>query len=247
MARYSEIVTHQPRKAKDSSEKPKKTKLLTLGLIAAVLLVLGILAMVYGKPLIDLFSDPERARAVIADAGPLGPLVFIGMQIAQVFFAPIPGQVTGFLSGFLFGTFWGTVYTMIGAAIGFTLIFVLARKLGRPFVEYFVDEKTLKKFDYLSDTKGVAVLFLIFLLPAFPDDIICYIAGLTNIKIRTLIIISLLGRLPGNLALNFAGSGVAESNVQLVVIVVSILLIISAAAYWKRKKIEAFVKRFSKQ
>ena len=116
-------MTKEAKQSTKVSSKPKKAKLLTLGIIAASLLVLVILAVVYGKPLVDLFSDPDRARALIASAGPWGPLVFIGMQIVQVFFAPIPGQVTGFLSGFLFGTFWGTVYTMIGAAIGFTLIF----------------------------------------------------------------------------------------------------------------------------
>jgi uncharacterized membrane protein YdjX (TVP38/TMEM64 family) len=104
----------------------------------------------------------------------------------------------------------------------------------------------LKKFDYLAKTKGPFVLFLIFLLPAFPDDLISFIAGLTNIRIRTLIIISLLGRFPGYLVLSFTGAGVAKAHIHLTIIVFTIMMIISALAYWQRAKLEQFVHRLAK-
>ena len=227
----------------EQSKKPKKAIIITL---SAILLAVAAAVIIYWQPLFSLFSNPDHLRTVVQQAGPWGPLLFILLQIAQVVIAPIPGQAVGFVSGFLFGTLWGTVYTMIGSAIGFTLVFVFARKLGRPFVEYFVDKKVLDKFDYLADTNGVFLFFMIFLLPAFPDDLICYIAGLSKIKISTLIIISLLGRLPGNLVLNFTGSGVAEANMQQVIIILTIVMIISAIAFWKRKNLERFVKRLAK-
>ena len=226
-------------------QKSSKPHVITLVISALIMAALIALTIIYWQPLADLFSNSDRTRELIAQAGPWGPLIFIAMQIGQVLVAPVPGQLVGFAGGFLFGAFWGTVYTTIGAAIGFTLIFVLARKLGRPFVEYFVDKKLLAKFDYLAESKGTLVLFLIFLLPAFPDDIICYIAGLTSIKIRTLVLISLLGRLPGNLLLSITGSGVAESNTQLVVIVLSILGVIGAVGVWQRKRIEQWMKSLS--
>ena len=237
---YDDSMAQQPEKT--PARKPHIATLVVSGL----LLVACIAAVIiFWQPLADLFSDPNRTREIIAQAGPWGPLIFIAMQIAQVLVAPIPGQVVGFAGGFLFGAFWGTVYTTIGAAIGFTLIFILARKLGRPFVEYFVDKKLLTKFDYLVESHGVLVFFMIFLLPAFPDDIICYIAGLTTIKIRTLVLISLIGRFPGNLLLSITGSGVAEANTQLVVIVVSILLLVGVIGFTQRKRIESWVRTLS--
>lgn len=211
--------------------------------IAIVALVVGLIFL--GKSLFGIFSDSERIQSLVTDAGAWGPVVFIALQVLQVLFAPIPGQVTGFAGGYLFGTFWGVVYSMIGATIGFTLIFMLARKLGRPFVERFVDKKHLDKFDYLTETKGVFILFLIFLLPAFPDDIIGYIAGLTCIPIRKLILISLAGRLPGYLVLSFSGSGAANNNIEVVAIIFGITMAISAIAYWQRSRLEEFVKRFA--
>jgi len=233
--------------AEKMPQKNSKAHLWPLVIGGALLVVIVAVVIIFWQPLIDLFTNPERARQLVADAGPWGPLIFIAMQIAQVVVAPIPGQVTGFLGGLLFGWAWGTAYTMIGAAIGFTLIFVLARKLGRPFVEYFVDKKILAKFDYLIESHGVLVFFLIFLLPAFPDDLICYIAGLTTIRIRTLVLISLLGRLPGNLLLSITGAGVAESNTNMVITVVTILTVVAVVGFLNRKRIERWVRKVSEK
>jgi uncharacterized membrane protein YdjX (TVP38/TMEM64 family) len=223
-----------------------KSRIIWTASAIGIVVALGLLAF-FNREHLSIFTDTERAKEVIERAGPWGPLVFIAMQIGQVFFAPIPGQVTGFAGGYLFGTGLGTLYTIIGATIGFTLIFMLSRKLGRPFVGKFVNKKTMEKFDYIADSNGPFVLFLIFLLPVFPDDLICYLAGLTKIPIRTLILISLAGRLPGYLILSFTGNGTADGNIQMVAIIVGVLMILSAFAFWKRVQLEAFVKRISEK
>jgi uncharacterized membrane protein YdjX (TVP38/TMEM64 family) len=224
----------------------RQRKLRLLAGLAIVTVVLGF-AIYMLSPYWSVFTNPEQVQALVLAAGPWGPVVFIALQILQVFFAPIPGQITGLAGGYLFGAFWGTTYTMIGATIGFTLIFNLVRLLGRPIVEYFVSDAILAKFDYLIKAKGPFVFFLIFLLPAFPDDLICYIAGLTTIRIRTLILISILGRFPGYLVLSIAGAGAAQANVQLVAVVVSALMFVSGVAFWQRARLEKWVKRLSHQ
>lgn len=159
----------------------------------------------------------------------------------QVLIAPIPGQVVGLIGCYLFGPFLGLMYTIIGATVGFTLIFFLARKLGRPFVERFVDKIFLDKFDYLTKDKGVWVFFFIFLLPAFPNDIISSIAGLTAIRIRTLVLISLAGRLTGYIVLSLTGNGLTYENYNPIVVTFAALVIILAMAWWKRAWLREFV------
>jgi uncharacterized membrane protein YdjX (TVP38/TMEM64 family) len=127
---------------------------------------------------------------------------------------------------------------MIGTVLGSAIAFVLARKLGRPFVEKVIDRNTLKKFDYMSEEKGTFALFLIYLLPALPDDAISFMAGLTKIPIRKLIIIAFIGRLPGFLILNMVGSGVANSESKFPVVLFSILMAVSFFVYIYRKKLE---------
>ncbi len=224
----------------------RKPKVIALIISAIIILALVAVGVIFWQPFYEIASDQGRTQQLIESTGAWGPLVFILLQIVQVVVAPIPGQVTGVVGGYLFGWELGTVYTTIGGAIGFTLVFWLARKLGRPFLEYFFDKKLIGKFDYLAESKGVLVLFLIFLIPAFPDDLICYIAGLTTIKIRTLVLISLAGRLPSTLFLSFAGAGIAQSNEKIVLIIASLMIAAFGLAYWKRKPLEKWIKSLTK-
>lgn len=212
--------------------------------LVAGIAVVGVLALV-SLPLIAFFGDPERVAAWIDDAGPWAPLVFIGIQIAQVFAAPIPGQVTGFVGGFLFGGTLGSLYAIIGGTLGCALVFALSRRLGRPFVERFVRPAILERFDYIIGHNGVAVLLIIFLVPIFPDDLICYIAGLTRIPLRRLVLVALVGRTPAYVLFSLTGAGAAQSNTTLIVIVVAALVMTAGIAFWQRHRIEAFLKRLA--
>ena len=82
-----------------------------------------------------------------------------------------------------------------------------------------------------------------FLLPGFPDDIICYVAGLSNLPIRTLVMVSLAGRLPGYLATSFLGAGIGDANVRLVVGIGIALGLAGIVAYMKRAELKAFIQK----
>lgn len=223
----------QPTDALPDTKKDGGRRFLPYLVGGAVLAAVAILTR-WGWPYVSRFFDAGEARRLVEDAGAWGPLVLIGMQVIQIVIAPIPGQITGLVGGYLFGPVLGVVYTTIGATIGFTLVFVLARKLGRPFVEKFVSPAHLQRFDHLAGRRGTLALFLIFLLPAFPDDVISFIAGLTPIPIRTLVLISLAGRLPGYVLLSVGGNGLAYDNLNPIVVIGGVVAVIVALAYWKR-------------
>lgn len=221
--------------------KPKKlNKDLLIGL--GVTLVLLVAALLWGRQLLAAFSDPESAKQFIQSAGIFGPIIFMLVQAAQVVIAPIPGQVSGLVGGYLFGPWLGTLYSLVGASVGFLIIFALARKLGRPFVERFFSKELVGKFDYITKSKGSWALFLIFLLPAFPDDLICYLAGLTKIPISRLLLVSIAGRLPGYLVLSLTGAGLAYENMNPIVITLAAALIIFGLAFWQRAWLQGLTK-----
>lgn len=205
-----------------------------------------ILSVVVGAylawPFLTTITDSRELRDLVADAGGWGPVVFIAIQVLQVLIAPIPGQVTSLVGGVLFGAFWGVVYTTIGATIGFSLIFIVTRRLGRPFVERFVSPRILDRFDYLNGRGGALALFVIFLLPAFPDDVISFVAGLTTLRIRTLILISLAGRLPGYIALGAAGAGMTYENMNPIIVSLGVMITLAALGYWKRSLLHEMVR-----
>lgn len=218
-----------------SSAKNRNKALVVLGII--VVIFIGI--TYFSKYILYFLNNSDEVREFVTGFGMLGPIVLILMQILQVLFAPVPGQVAGFVSGYIYGTFLGTVYTMIGTTIGSFIAIVLTRKYGRPFVEKVVEKHTLKKFDKIAQDKGIFALFLIWLLPALPDDAICYISGLTNIRIKTLMIIVFLGRLPGFIVLNMVGNGIAIANATTSFIIFGALMAISFIIFKIRHRLEA--------
>jgi uncharacterized membrane protein YdjX (TVP38/TMEM64 family) len=214
--------------------------------ILFVILLIALIIILW-QPLMNLLSNPDKIRNFVLDFGIFSPLIFIFIVILQIIFAPIPGQVVGLAGGYIFGTTLGTIYSMTGLIIGSFLTFYLARKLGRPFVEKMVNKKTLKKWDKIISNKGILILFWIYLLPALPDDAIGYIAGLTNIKIKNLVLISAIGRFPGVIVLSLMGAGVASQNNLLVTILFITMMIVSIIIYLKRQKLEKSMEKIVKK
>ncbi|MGD9740229.1 MAG: TVP38/TMEM64 family protein [Bauldia sp.] len=205
-----------------------------------------ILAMVAaGFVFVPLLGDPERIGELIGRAGPWGPILFVVIQAFQVVAAPVPGQITGLASGYLFGWALGTVYCAIGGTIGCTLVFILSRRLGRPFVETFISRKALQRFDYLADSGGAVALFLIFLVPIFPDDVISYIAGLTRIPLHRLVLVALFGRLPGYVVYAVAGERAAAADHTVLIALAVLSVAVGLLLYWRRHQVEAFIRRLA--
>lgn len=139
----------------------------------------------------------------------LGSLSFIGfivLQAIQVIAAPIPGEVTGFIGGYLYGIILGIGLSTIGLTIGSYVAFSLSRFLGRPFVEKFIKKKTMERYDYLLHHKGAFLVFLLFLIPGFPKDSLCYILGLGHLTTKEFLVISTVGRFAGTVLLTLGGS-----------------------------------------
>jgi uncharacterized membrane protein YdjX (TVP38/TMEM64 family) len=207
----------------------------------AFAIVAGTIFYYWESHLWPIFSDRAYATQVIRDAGFFGPLIFIAIQIIQVVIAPVPGQVAGLLGGYLFGTWLGLLYSLIGATLGFTFVFLLARRFGRPLIERFFDAKHISRFDFMINKNGPFALFLVFLLPVFPDDLICYLAGLTRIPIRQLVVISLAGRLPGYLLLSMTGNGWSLDNLNFIIAMALGMLLLVALAVWQRHWLYAWL------
>ncbi len=154
--------------------------------------------------------DRERLEVFLASLGPLSFLGFILLQTLQVVAAPIPGEVTGFLGGFLYGPVLGVGLSTVGLTLGSFINFWISKTFGRPFVERFVKKETMDRYDYLLHHKGAFLVFLLFLIPGTPKDLLCYILGLGHLSIREFLIISTVGRFGGTLLLTLGGNFIRQ-------------------------------------
>ncbi len=171
----------------------------------------------------------------------LGHAAFVGfiiLQAAQVVAAPIPGEVTGLLGGFLYGKFTGIVLSTIGLTIGSYIAFSLSRTFGRPLVDRFVSKSTIERFDYLLHHKGAFLVFLLFLIPGFPKDYLCYILGLGHLSTMEFLVIGVTGRLFGTILLTLGGDYIRHHEYGKFSILVGVALIVVFIAMAYRDKLE---------
>ena len=139
-------------------------------------------------------SSFDSMKEYIMRSAPYSQLVFFFIQLLSVILAPIPSNITALAGSVLFGL-WQSFFLTFSAVIsGSFLMFCLARTLGRPFANQLVSKRVSEKYLDIIRSKQDTFLFLVFLFPFFPDDIICILAGLTNIRPLRFLIIALIAR-----------------------------------------------------
>ncbi len=184
----------------------KLDKKTILGLSLFALVIAGIMYLLFPLGLFQYFTDRQRLLHFFKVHQAYAALIFIGLQALQVVAAPLPGEVTGFVGGMLFGAAGGIAYSTLGLTLGSWLAFVLARIAGRPLVEKIVKPETIGRYDYVMKHKGLFLAFLMFLIPGFPKDILCYLLGLGHMRHRDFLVVSTTGRLLGTVLLTVEGS-----------------------------------------
>jgi uncharacterized membrane protein YdjX (TVP38/TMEM64 family) len=201
---------------------------------------------IQGVKLYEILHDRHQLKVIIRSFGPYSPLAYILLQILQVIVAPIPGGAIEFLGGYLFGAEAGFFYSMIGLLLGSWLAFSLARIFEKWTVEKFVSEQTIKKFDYLIGHEGVILSFLLFLIPGFPKDALCYLLGLTPMHLGIFLVISTIGRVPGTLMACLQGGKAFDHQYKTFLILLGISALAVLAFYIYHDEIHHFVKRLRK-
>jgi len=220
----------------------KKTILLLL-LLGGV--VAGIAYLLYASNLFDLFINRRHLVSFIKEHRAYAALLFIGLQALQVVAAPVPGEVTGFAGGMIFGPLWGVVYSSIGLTIGSWIAFMLARLLGRPLVERMVSLETIQRYDYVMKHKGLLLAFLMFLIPGFPKDFLCYLLGLGHMRHRDFLLISATGRLLGTVLLTMGGTYFRDARYGALFTVVGVSLAIILLVMIYRDRVEQLLRRMA--
>lgn len=214
--------------------------------LVATLAFLGLLAPLY-QGLSAIFRGKEQFRSYIEGWGRWAPLVFVVVQALQVVVAPVPGELTGAVGGFIFGTVPGVLYSTIGLTSGSMLAFLAARIIGLPLVKLAVSQPTLEKFHFLTERRGTFIAALLFVIPGFPKDILCYILGLSPMGLVTFSLVCALGRIPGTVMLSYCGCAVYDENWTSLALVSFVCVVLIALLALMNGRIELWLHRKRKQ
>ncbi|MBN1365837.1 MAG: TVP38/TMEM64 family protein [Syntrophaceae bacterium] len=221
-------------------------KILAFRIILLVLLITLSFFIFIHYDLYLLFKDRHKLMTFIKSY-PFNQLIFITLQIIQVVVSPIPGEITGFIGGSLYGPFFGTVYSTIGLTIGSWIAFMLARFFGEPLLENVVRKEVYEKFEHFMEHKGLMVSFLLFLIPGFPKDYLCYIMGVSRIPTGTFIVISTAGRIFGTILLSLTGAFAIKGQYIRLAVILFLGIAIYIPVYYYRDKIIETLKKLKKK
>jgi uncharacterized membrane protein YdjX (TVP38/TMEM64 family) len=173
--------------------------------IAAILIALYYIGK--GEGWFKLFESNEKVREYVASFGALAPLAFFLLQFFQVIVSPIPGNVTTIAGGMLFGFFPAFLISTGAIFLGSICAFLLGKLFGRPLVEKIAGKTVIDKYMMTVSSRQKIVLIIMFLMPFFPDDILCLIAGLSAMSVAQFALIVILTRPWGLLFSAMLGSG----------------------------------------
>jgi len=210
-------------------------KLLFRIILLAVLIAVVVFAFTHFD--LYLFLTDKKKLINHIRASRFDVLVFIGIQIIQVVIAFIPGEISGFIGGYLYGPVCGTLYSTIGLTLGSWIAFMLARFFGEPLIARVVKKEVFDKFNYFMEHKGLVVSFLLFLIPGFPKDYLCYIMGASRIPLTTFLVISTIGRFFGTTMLSISGNIAYREQYVLLAIVAVVALVVSVLAWLHHDKL----------
>ncbi|MDD4011257.1 MAG: VTT domain-containing protein [Sphaerochaetaceae bacterium] len=199
-------------------------------------------AVLWGPKMVQLVKEPQAFSQWVQETGWRSRIVFVLMVIAQVIVAVIPGEPFEIAAGYAFGILEGTILCLLGTFLGGMLVFLLTRKLGMKFVEVFFDPEQISKLKWLKDDKKLSVIvFWLFFIPGTPKDVLTYFVGLTPLKIRQWLLISLSARLPSIVSSAIGGHFLGQSKWELSVLAFAITGILALGgmlfykAYTKRQ------------
>lgn len=209
--------------------KRKKKIIVSVGIGAVIIFML---AMTYfiGKPMIKFVSEPDKFRAWVNEYGIWGRLAFLGMTMLQVIVAFIPGEPLELVAGYAFGSVEGTILCIIGATLGGIPLFLLVRKYGIRLVEVFFSKEKIESLKFLkSSPKRDIWIFILFLIPGTPKDLLNYFVGLTDMKFVKWLLISLVARIPSIITSTISADALGMKKYTLAIIAFGVTIAISVA------------------
>lgn len=217
-------------------------------LAGTCLLLFGLAFLLWRTGFFEAAATPQGMEAYISRFSPYSQVIFFFLQVAGVILAPIPSNLTAAAGGLLFGTLPSFLITYGAVLCGSVLVFLFARSMGREMVEGFVSKKVSEKYLDLIRTKRDTFLTLALLFPFFPDDILCILAGLTDIPLRRYIIIVALARPWGLLFASAVGGSALSLPMPWMIGLgaVGILVFLLGMKYGDRIE-AALIRRFQKK
>lgn len=206
-----------------------KKKIALISIISiAVLVLIGIFFT------LDINKILEYAKSMPHGIKELFMILIVTLQI---FIAFIPGEPIELAAGYMFGSVWGTIICLIGSFLGTIVVYYLVKTFGSKVINLMFKKEQIKKVEGLFEKKkNLMWIFILFLIPGTPKDVMTYLVSLTNIKLYRWLIVTTIGRIPSIITSTFITGSIREQNYLMAIIVgvITVFLVVFGFFYYKK-------------
>ncbi|AXH97348.1 TVP38/TMEM64 family protein [Ornithinimicrobium avium] len=154
---------------------------------------LGLAGMVLWGVQSGVLTSATQLRDLVDGVGPLAPVVYALVGAGEAVFPVFPGSATIMAAPILFGPVLGVVVAYCATCLGSMLVFALSRHLGHDLISARFRPVTVQRWlGWLQHRHFAAWFAVAIALPFGPDDLLCYLAGLSRMRWRTFVVIVVL-------------------------------------------------------
>lgn len=211
-------------------------------ILGVIFIFLTFIAYEYYHRYFLLFKDPVKLKKIIMSYGKYSIFAFFILQITQVVAFFIPGEIVQIAGGYIYGTLWGSILSLLGITTGSIIVYVISNFYGKPLINKIISDKDLKFFQRVLNLGRVNfIVFLLYLIPGIPKDVLAYICGVSSITFKNFIFYSTLGRMPGIFISAYFGAKINSGNHITLVFIGILAVVIFIIGIFKGEKIVASI------
>lgn len=160
-----------------------------MALLYLAALSLLALAIFYTTKMIVL-TDTYGFEGLLKEHLETAKYIFFFISFAQPILLPIPEAVTVPGASAVFGPATAAAIAFLGTLLGITAMFFAARYGGRKFISKMIKENQLEKYQNYVSKNETMIMFLLFIVPILPDEIICVGAGIGKVAPKRFLLIA---------------------------------------------------------
>ncbi len=194
-----------------TTDGPRAPRMAPARLVPLLILMAGLIAF-FAFDLDDYLSfdtlrqNRHQLSQLVADHTLAAVVGFILLYVAVIAFSLPGGAVLSITGGFLFGWLPATLYIVIGATLGATILFVAAKTAFADFLRARAGD-TLRKMEDGFRHNAFNYLLVLRLVPLFPFWLVNLVPALIGVPLRTYVLATMIGIIPGTAVYASVGSG----------------------------------------
>jgi len=190
-------------------------KVFSVGRLATLIVFASILGIFFSSGMGDYLTfetikeNRDSLEVLVRDNYLISVTGFMVFYILAVSFS-IPGAVWLTISaGLVFGVVPATIYSVFAATIGATATFLLTRYVFEGAVSAFAGEAINRMRDGFV-RNALSYMLVLRLIPLFPFFIVNVVPAVLGVPVRTYLLGTFLGIIPGTFVYALAGDGVGQ-------------------------------------